>query len=66
MTPPAPRPTCPRCRGRLHLTRDRFGRYLSCLMCGYVHEIDDAGPLTDAKAPADTTLRPDAPDTAPD
>jgi uncharacterized protein YbaR (Trm112 family) len=65
--PPTPaRPTCPRCRGQLALTRDHHGRYLSCLICGYVHEIIDGAPLIDAKTPADTTQRPDAPHTAPE
>lgn len=38
-------PACPRCRGRLHLTSDQYGRYLSCLMCGFVHELIDGDPL---------------------
>jgi hypothetical protein len=38
-------PACPRCHGRLHLTSDRYGRYLSCLMCGYVHELINGKPL---------------------
>jgi hypothetical protein len=64
MAPLPPRPTCPRCRGRLHRTQDCFGQYFSCLLCGYVHEIHDAGLLVDAKTPADTTRRPAAPDPA--
>ncbi len=30
---------CPRCRGDLYLKEDVFGKYLSCLQCGYVREI---------------------------
>lgn len=27
---------CPRCRGDVVLDRDEYGRYTSCLACGYV------------------------------
>lgn len=27
---------CPRCRGDIVLERDEYGRYTSCLACGYV------------------------------
>jgi hypothetical protein len=29
---------CPRCRGRLFHIQDQYGRYSSCLGCGFVHE----------------------------
>ena len=61
MPPPTFRSTCPRCSGRLHLTNDSFGHYLSCLMCGYVHEITEGLPLHEPRTPADSTQRPDAP-----
>ena len=30
---------CPRCRGDLYLTEDIFGKYLSCLQCGYLKDL---------------------------
>ena len=30
---------CPRCRGDLYLAEDIFGRYLSCLQCGYLKDV---------------------------
>ena len=32
---------CPRCRGDLYLTQDIFGRYLSCLQCGYLRDLKE-------------------------
>ena len=30
---------CPRCKGDLYLAEDAYGRYFSCLQCGYLHDI---------------------------
>ena len=30
---------CPRCHGDLYLTQDVFGKYVSCLQCGYLKDI---------------------------
>ena len=30
---------CPRCRGDLYLKEDVFGKYLSCLQCGYLRDV---------------------------
>ena len=30
---------CPKCHGDLYLERDQYGRYLSCLQCGYLKEL---------------------------
>ena len=30
---------CPRCQGDLYLKEDIFGRYLSCLQCGYLRDV---------------------------
>ena len=30
--------TCPRCTGRLLHGRDAYGRYSSCVTCGFAHE----------------------------
>ncbi len=30
---------CPKCHGDLYLERDQYGRYLSCLQCGYLREL---------------------------
>jgi hypothetical protein len=32
---------CPRCGGDLSLTRDIHGRYISCLQCGLLKDIED-------------------------
>jgi DNA-directed RNA polymerase subunit M/transcription elongation factor TFIIS len=32
--------SCPRCRGDLYLAEDIFGKYLSCLQCGYLRDLD--------------------------
>lgn len=31
---------CPKCRGDLYLGEDIFGKYMSCLQCGYLKDID--------------------------
>jgi DNA-directed RNA polymerase subunit M/transcription elongation factor TFIIS len=31
--------SCPRCRGDLYLGEDIFGKYLSCLQCGYLRDV---------------------------
>ena len=33
---------CPRCRGDLYLTQDIFGRYFSCLQCGYLRDLEES------------------------
>ena len=40
MTTTGARPphACPRCRGRLFTSHDRYGVYSACLSCGYVHD----------------------------
>ncbi len=30
---------CPKCHGDLYLERDQYGRYMSCLQCGYLREL---------------------------
>ena len=32
---------CPKCGGDLSLTRDIHGRYISCLQCGLLKDIED-------------------------
>ncbi len=32
---------CPRCGGDLSLTRDIHGRYISCLQCGLLKDIEE-------------------------
>ena len=31
--------SCPRCWGDLHLDKDRYGVFLTCLQCGYLKDI---------------------------
>ena len=30
---------CPKCQGDLYLKEDIFGKYLSCLQCGYLRDV---------------------------
>lgn len=30
---------CPKCQGDLYLNRDTYGKYLSCLQCGYLKDL---------------------------
>ena len=30
---------CPKCRGDLYLAEDAFGKYASCLQCGYLKDM---------------------------
>ena len=30
---------CPRCRGDLYLSEDIFGKFFSCLQCGYLQDV---------------------------
>ncbi len=30
---------CPRCRGDLYLSEDMFGRFFSCMQCGYLRDV---------------------------
>ena len=32
---------CPRCRGDLYLSEDIFGKYFSCLQCGYLRDVEN-------------------------
>ena len=43
--------SCPRCRGDVCLTIDIFGKYLSCLQCGFLRDIVDDAPQSQDKKP---------------
>ena len=43
--------SCPRCRGDVNLTIDIFGKYLSCLQCGFLRDIVDDAPQSQDKKP---------------
>jgi len=30
---------CPRCQGDLYLSEDIFGKYFSCMQCGYLKDL---------------------------
>lgn len=36
---------CPKCRGDLYLGEDIFGKYLSCMQCGYLKDVEEPQPL---------------------
>ena len=44
---------CPKCGGDLTVTRDIYGRYVSCLQCGLLKDVDQV-PL-----PAQPVVRVD-------
>ena len=31
---------CPRCQSDLYFAEDAFGRYLSCMQCGYLPDLE--------------------------
>ncbi len=31
---------CPRCQGDLYLSEDIFGKYFSCMQCGYLKDLE--------------------------
>ena len=31
---------CPRCQGDLYIAEDSFGKFLSCMQCGYLHDLE--------------------------
>ena len=35
---------CPKCQGDLYLKEDTFGKYLSCLQCGYLQDVKALHP----------------------
>lgn len=32
--------SCPRCNGDLMIDKDEYGWYETCLMCGYLHDLE--------------------------
>ena len=38
---------CPRCQGDLYLAEDVFGRYVSCMQCGYLRDLEQAARESD-------------------
>lgn len=43
---------CPKCQGDLHLSKDRFGKYMSCLQCGYLRDLEESQDLRQKTAVA--------------
>ncbi len=43
---------CPRCQGDLYLAEDAFGRFLSCMQCGYLRDLEQP-----AREPVAATLQ---------
>ena len=37
----APSKACPKCHGDLYLNKDMYGKYLSCLQCGYMKDVPE-------------------------
>ena len=31
---------CPKCRGDLYETEDTFGKFLNCIQCGYLKDLE--------------------------
>ena len=38
---------CPRCQGDLYLTEDVFGKFASCIQCGFIKEVEALPKLKD-------------------
>jgi len=43
---------CPKCQGALNLASDMYGRYISCLQCGFSRDLPDVQPQAAVAAPA--------------
>ena len=49
---------CPRCHtGDLNLVSDMYGKYLQCLQCGYMQDVDLAPKPVKTKAPKKVTRK---------
>ena len=46
---------CPKCRGDLYLAEDIFGKYVSCLQCGFLKDLPEEEPEQRELAYADNT-----------
>jgi hypothetical protein len=49
---------CPRCKGDLFLDEDHYGKYKSCIQCGYIKDLVDepvATPQAAQPAPSSDT-----------
>ena len=46
---------CPKCRGDLYLAEDIFGKYISCLQCGFLKDLPEEKPEQSELAYADNT-----------
>lgn len=51
---------CPRCRGDLYLAEDVFGKYLSCLQCGYLKDVEGPVPASTPVPAVDKGSRQEA------
>ena len=38
---------CPRCKGDLYEDKDKYGKFLSCLQCGYLKDL--VGPALESE-----------------
>ena len=45
---------CPKCQGEIYVTEDQFGKYRTCMQCGWLQDLE--APINQAvpagKAPA--------------
>ena len=37
---------CPKCHGDLYLSKDMYGKYATCLQCGYLKDLPDQPEVT--------------------
>lgn len=42
---------CPKCKGDLFLDKDHYGKYQSCIQCGYIKDLVDGPTATPQAAP---------------
>ena len=47
---------CPRCQGDLILDQDQYGRFKTCVQCGYLRDVVE---ISVSVAPAATGIMPD-------
>ena len=51
---------CPKCHGDLYLGGDMYGQFVSCIQCGYLHDM----PVAKTQKPVRETMVIDAPNPA--
>ncbi len=49
---------CPKCQGDLYLNRDSYGRYVSCIQCGFVKDLSEQAVMPVIQKPEPVAIDP--------